>query len=72
VPAGKPSAKIDVAAVRRRTGLSQSQFAGRFGFNLRTVQEWEQGRSTPDSAARAYLLVIDRQPKAVERALRAN
>ncbi len=60
---------VDVTAVRRKTGLSQSQFADRFGFSLRTLQEWEQGRSAPDTAVRAYLLVIDRQPKAVDRAL---
>ena len=60
---------VDVTAVRRKTSLSQSQFADRFGFSLRTLQEWEQGRSAPDTAVRAYLLVIDRQPKAVDRAL---
>ncbi len=61
---------VNVTAVRRKTGLSQSQFADRFGFSLRTLQEWEQGRSAPDAAVRAYLLVIDRQPKAVDLALR--
>ncbi len=62
---------VNVTAVRRKTGLSQSQFADRFGFSLRTLQEWEQGRSAPDAAVRAYLLVIDRQPKAVDLALRS-
>ena len=62
---------VDVTAVRRKTGLSQTQFADRFGFSLRTLQEWEQGRSAPDAAVRAYLLVIDRQPKAVDLALRS-
>jgi len=33
------------------------------------VRDWEQGRSQPDSAARAYLMVIEREPEAVERAL---
>lgn len=34
----------DVKAIRERLGLSQSQFAERFDFSVRTVQEWEQGR----------------------------
>jgi putative transcriptional regulator len=60
---------VDVKAVRERSGLSQSQFADRFGFNSRTLQEWEQGRSQPENALRAYLKVIDRNATAVEQAL---
>ncbi len=57
-------------AVREVLGLSQSQFAARYGFSPRTLQEWEQGRSKPDVAVRRYLKVIENDPKAVERALR--
>ena len=60
---------VDVHAIRRKSGLSQTQFAERYGFNPRTLQEWEQGRARPDSAVRAYLMVIDRNPGAVEAAL---
>ena len=56
-------------ALRRKLGLSQSQFAARFHFNLRTLQEWEQGRALPDSAVQAYLTVIDRDPAVVLRSL---
>ena len=63
--------EIDVRALRRRTGLSQSEFAGRYALNPRTVQEWEQGRAEPDLAVRAYLTVIDHNPQAVEEALAA-
>jgi putative transcriptional regulator len=35
------------------------------------VRDWEQGRSKPDGAVRAYLIVIDREREAVERALTA-
>ncbi|HUQ90176.1 MAG TPA: helix-turn-helix domain-containing protein [Bryobacteraceae bacterium] len=55
--------------IRERLGLSQLQFAHRFHFNLRTLQEWEQGRAVPDSAVRAYLTVIDRNSIAVTAAL---
>ena len=60
---------IDVRAIRKGTGLSQSEFARRYGFSPRTLQEWEQSRAQPDVAVRAYLTVIERNPKAVEQAL---
>jgi putative transcriptional regulator len=62
---------VDVKAVREQSGLSQSQFASHYGFNPRTLQEWEQGRSQPDNALRAYLTVIARNPVAVENALKS-
>jgi putative transcriptional regulator len=60
---------VDVREVRAKTGLSQAEFANRYGFNRRSLQDWEQGRRTPDSAARAYLLVIAHDPAAVDKAL---
>jgi len=60
---------LEVKAIRRKRGLSQAAFAARYGLNLRTLQDWEQGRVQPDGPARAYLLVILREPRAVERAL---
>ena len=53
----------------RIIGLSQDRFAQRYGLTAARVRDWEQGRSQPDSAARAYLMVIEREPEAVERAL---
>jgi putative transcriptional regulator len=61
--------EIDVAAIRRRLGMSQGEFAARFGFKLDALQNWEQGRRRPDGAARAFLRVIEREPEAVQRAL---
>jgi putative transcriptional regulator len=60
---------VNVREVRWKSGLSQAEFANRYGFNRRSLQDWEQGRRTPDSAARAYLMVIAHNPKAVDRAL---
>jgi len=60
---------VDVRALRSKLGLSQSEFASRYGISLRTLQEWEQGRTSPDSAVRAYLTVIERNPRAVIEAL---
>ena len=61
--------KVDVAAIRKRTGLSQDKFARRYGFSPSAVRDWEQRRRNPEPAARTLLLVIDREPLAVERAL---
>ena len=61
--------EIDVKAMRRELHLSQDEFARRFGFSPARIRDWEQGRSRPDGAVRAYLLVIQRERKAVERAL---
>src|SRR2546426_2997066 len=56
---------IDVRAVRRRLGLSQSEFAAKFGFQAATLRTWEQGRTRPDGPARVLLTVIARRPEAV-------
>ena len=56
----------DVRAVRRKLGLSQSQFAAKFGFQPATLKNWEQGRTRPDGPARVLLAVIARHPEVVE------
>ena len=61
--------QVDVKAVRRKVGLSQAKFAVQFGFSIDALRNWEQGRRRPDVAARAFLMVIDREPDAVRRAL---
>src|SRR5574340_53383 len=63
--------ETDVRALREKLGLSQSNFAALFGFNVRSLQDWEQGRRRPEIPIRAYLAVIQRAPRAVIRALRA-
>src|ERR1035438_5636840 len=60
----------DVRAVRRKLGLSQSEFAAKFGFQPATLKNWEQGRTRPDGPARVLLAVIERHPEAVEDTLR--
>ncbi|WP_407050119.1 helix-turn-helix domain-containing protein [Methyloraptor flagellatus] len=65
-------ADIDVKAIRVRLAMTQEEFAARFGFSLGTVRHWEQGSRRPEGPTRAYLLVIDRAPEAVQKALRAS
>jgi putative transcriptional regulator len=62
----------DVKAIRRKLGLSQAAFARQFGFSVRTLQQWEQGRAVPDRPARILLRVIKASPRTVERALLAD
>lgn len=51
--------------VRDSTGLSQSQFAKRYGIPLYTLKNWEQGRRDPDATALTYLRVIEKIPEAI-------
>lgn len=62
---------VDVAAIRKRLGLSQDVFAKKFGLSAATLRDWEQGRRQMDRTAQAFLKVIDRAPDAVEKALKA-
>lgn len=59
---------VDVAAIRKKLGLSQEAFARKFGLSPATLRDWEQGRRSPDRTARALLKVIDHAPDTVERA----
>jgi len=58
--------KVDVRKVRTKMGLSQAQFATKFGFPPATLRNWEQGRSRPDAPTRVLLAVIAKHPEAVE------
>jgi transcriptional regulator with XRE-family HTH domain len=55
-----------VRRIREKFGLTQDEFAERFGLSLRTVQEWEQGRAMPEGPARILLAVIEREPAAAD------
>lgn len=61
---------VDVSQVRHRMGLSQSQFATKFGFPPATLRNWEQGRARPDAPTRVLLAVIAKHPESVEDVLR--
>jgi len=61
---------VDVKEVRTQMGLSQAQFATRFGFPPATLRNWEQGRAIPDAPTRVLLAVIAKHPEAVEDVLK--
>lgn len=55
----------DVARIREKYELSQSEFAALLGISVKTLQNWEQGRRTPRGAARVLLQVASKHPEAV-------
>ena len=61
-----------VRQMRRALRLTQEEFAERFRIPLGTLRDWEQGKTEPDQAAKAYLTVIARNPDAVVAALEAR
>ena len=64
-----PVPQVDVRKLRSKMGLSQTQFAARFGFSLDSIQNWEQGHRRPEGPARILLAVIAKNSKAVQEAL---
>lgn len=62
----------DVRRIREHFGLSQAEFAIRFGFEADTIQNWEQGRNRPDQATQLLLKVIEAHPDDVEAILTAD
>ena len=63
--------QLNVKAIRTKLGMTQEEFAAQFGFSVNTLRHWEHGKRQPEGPTRAYLLVIDRAPKTVQKALRA-
>lgn len=59
----------NVRKLRARLGMTQEAFAAAYRIPVGTLRDWEQGRKHPDAPARAYLMVIARDPEAVARLL---
>ena len=60
---------VDIRVIRERLSMTQTEFANAFGFSVRSLQNWETSSRGPSGATRAYLIVISRIPKEVEKAL---
>ena len=67
-----PLPQINVKTARKKLGLSQDKFAVCFGIPASTLRNWEQGRRTPEGAARLLLAVIDKYPNIVMDVLHNN
>jgi putative transcriptional regulator len=64
-------ADIDAAAIRAKTGLSQSNFAKQIGVSVATLRNWEQGRRVPDGPAQVLLRMLNEDPRIVQRTLKS-
>lgn len=61
----------DVKAIREQFGLSQAQLAAFLNVSKRTLENWEQQRRGPTGPAQTLLRIMEREPQAIRRALRA-
>lgn len=59
----------EIREIRKKLHLSQQEFALMIGVSPRTLQNWEQGRRTPEGPASALLKVAAANPQAVLSAL---
>lgn len=60
---------MDVAQIRKKTGLTQKEFSGVFLIPLSTLRQWEQGKRVPQGPAQALLRIIDKDAEAAVGAL---
>jgi putative transcriptional regulator len=60
---------IDVKRIRRSLDLTQEQMAELLGTSVSGYRKWEQGARQPRGAAKTLLKVMEREPKALLRAL---
>ena len=49
--------------IRSKLRLSQSAFAALLGVSTRTLQDWEQGRRSPQGPAVALLRIAEQHPE---------
>ncbi len=49
--------------IREKLNLSQSDFASLMGVSPRTIQDWEQGRRTPQGPAKSLLRIAEQHPE---------
>ncbi len=61
--------RIDVKAVRGKTGLTQEQFAAAFGISVATLRHWERGDRKPHGPALVLLNAADNDPGGLLRIL---
>ena len=61
--------KVNVLTIRNKLHMTRQEFSQEFGFKVRTLEKWERDERVPEGPTRAYLTVIEKNPKAVKKAL---
>lgn len=64
---GQNSSPVDVKAIRKASGLTQTAFANTYGFTLGALRDWEQGRKRPERTAQVLLRMVAEMPDVVAR-----
>lgn len=57
----------EVIALRERMNLSRALLARYLRTNVRTLENWEQGRASPNAQAALLIRMVQRYPDTVER-----
>ena len=65
-PAPTISAR-ELAKLRAKLNLSRGLFAGHLRTNVRTLENWEQGRANPNAQAALLMRLVQRFPDTVSR-----
>ena len=58
---------VDVQAIRQATKMTQGEFAEAFRLPIGTLRDWEQHRREPDTTAKVYLSIIEKNPSVVRK-----
>jgi putative transcriptional regulator len=56
---------VNTHQLREKLGLTQRQFAARYGITLGTLKRWEGKRSLPSGAAVTLLRLIEAHPQTI-------
>ena len=60
----------ELIALRQRLNVSRAVMAARLRTNLRTLENWEQGRARPNAQAALLIRLVERYPETMERLAR--
>jgi len=62
----------DVKEIRAGFKLTQNEFAALMGISVKTLRNWEQGRRSPEGAARVLMQVAAKHPGVIWDVVRAK
>jgi putative transcriptional regulator len=66
LPELMPITAKEVVAICQQLNLSRSVFAAYLRTNTRTLENWEQGRATPNAQATTLIRLVERFPQTIE------
>ena len=53
-------------SARKKSGLSEVEFARLFGVSVRTLRDWEQHRRNPNGAAKTLIAILELHPEVLQ------